>query len=416
MMGTTGRALGAGLVVGLALGGPAFADGFALREQSTVGQGQDFAGVAAGSAGAGSMFWNPATMTDAAGLQTQFNAAALFPYASIKPEGGTSPILTTLGGPNSTGNIIPNALLPSGYASYQFNDRLWLGFAVNSPFGLITKGPTNYAGQIYARTSSVRSYDFNPTVAFKVTDWLSIGAGVQLLDFTTKLSEAVSPLPDSPSATLAGHGWGWGFTGGATIKPFAGTEIGFGYRSSVGIDQHGTIALGPSGTVPAKSLVNLPDQFSVGLRQVVTPDLTLSAEYELTRWSSLGTVNVINPALPLVLPYHYSDSSFVSVGGEYAYNQSLKLRAGVGYEWSPISITNRDLRLPEGDLVSLSIGAGYRFTDHLTADLAYSHLFSVGDVGVAEVPGNPHFIPGLPFVGKVSSGADIASVGVTYKW
>jgi len=41
----------------------AHAGAFGLREQSAAGQGLSFAGAAAGGAGLGSMFWNPATMT-----------------------------------------------------------------------------------------------------------------------------------------------------------------------------------------------------------------------------------------------------------------------------------------------------------------------------------------------------------------
>ena len=55
------------------------AGSFGVRDQSAIGQGLDFAGVAAGSAGIGSMFWNPATITATPGWQVQANASAIFP-------------------------------------------------------------------------------------------------------------------------------------------------------------------------------------------------------------------------------------------------------------------------------------------------------------------------------------------------
>ena len=46
------------------------AGGFAIREQSTYGQGASFAGIAAGGA-LSSMFWNPATMTQFQGIVSE---------------------------------------------------------------------------------------------------------------------------------------------------------------------------------------------------------------------------------------------------------------------------------------------------------------------------------------------------------
>ena len=58
---------------------------FALREQSATGLGMSFAGVAAGSAGISSMYWNPATMTMAPGFQSEFHATAIIPESKITP-------------------------------------------------------------------------------------------------------------------------------------------------------------------------------------------------------------------------------------------------------------------------------------------------------------------------------------------
>ena len=66
------------------------------------------------------------------------------------------------------------------YGSYQLSDRLYAGIAVNWPFGFATK-PDNssWAGAPIALTSQVRTLDFNPTLAYKITPELSIGVGTQ---------------------------------------------------------------------------------------------------------------------------------------------------------------------------------------------------------------------------------------------
>jgi long-chain fatty acid transport protein len=53
----------------------AHAAGFALREQSAEGQGASFAGVAAGTDGLSSMFWNPATIVLHDGFMSESNVS-----------------------------------------------------------------------------------------------------------------------------------------------------------------------------------------------------------------------------------------------------------------------------------------------------------------------------------------------------
>ena len=55
------------------------AGGFGIREQSATAQGESFAGVAAGSGGLSSMFWNPATITMTPGIQTEAHGSVIIP-------------------------------------------------------------------------------------------------------------------------------------------------------------------------------------------------------------------------------------------------------------------------------------------------------------------------------------------------
>jgi hypothetical protein len=94
------------------------AGGFAIREQSTYGQGTSFAGIAAGGA-LSSMFWNPATMTQFPVMGLEIGASAIFPFANNTPIAGTlvGPPFN-FGGTTDTGM---DALVPNAYFTYQFN-------------------------------------------------------------------------------------------------------------------------------------------------------------------------------------------------------------------------------------------------------------------------------------------------------
>src|SRR5258706_14030514 len=64
------------------------AGAFALREQSTVGQGDAFAGVAAGGA-LSSMFWDPATLTHTSGFGIEANGTGILANLDQHPLAGS---------------------------------------------------------------------------------------------------------------------------------------------------------------------------------------------------------------------------------------------------------------------------------------------------------------------------------------
>src|SRR5258705_410589 len=91
------------------------AGAFGLREQSTVGQGDAFAGVAAGGA-LSSMFWNPATMTQTTGFGIEGNGTGILSNVDQHPLAGSTLLPRGFGGAGDTGSP---ALLFSGYSTWQ---------------------------------------------------------------------------------------------------------------------------------------------------------------------------------------------------------------------------------------------------------------------------------------------------------
>ena len=416
----------------LSASGAAMAGGFALREQSPLAQGAAFAGVAAGEGGISSMFWNPATLTKYKGWNSTWGASILFPSAHITPS-ATTPTAAF----GASGNMGLPTLLPASYASYQFNEQIWFGLAINAPFGLATKPATNWAGQVYARTSEVRSTAINPTIAFKVNDMLSFGVGVQAMHFKVRLNSAQGILPGAANAALKGESWGWGFTLGATLTPIDGTEIGIGYRSQVKQNLTGTFindaavgglpaAAAIGGSYGIRSSIKLPDMVTVGIRQRINNDWTALAGFEWTHWGIFNSfpVCITSPApfpalagcpAGLALNFSYRDAWYGSIGAEYKWNQNLTLRAGLGYEQSPITDVTRGARLPDSDRIWTTIGASYKINDKLSIDASYAHIFGKsGAVNI--VAGNPSFNGVLPFTGTSRAHVDIVSFSLNYRW
>jgi long-chain fatty acid transport protein len=239
--------------------------------------------------------------------------------------------------------------------------------------------------------------------------------------FKVRLTQATGITANAPSAELKGDDTALGFTAGATFKPMAGTEIGIGYRSRVNPKLGGSL-FNPAVPVSLDiaSDLKLPDQVNVGVRQRITNDFTLLAGYEWTHWSAFSRFPVVtnSGATATTLFFDYRDSWFASIGGEYAWNNQITLRAGLGFEKSPITDQTRSVRLPDSNRTWATLGGSYQWSEKLTFDASYAHLFAQsGSVNI--VPGNPTLVTtpfALPFVGATKSHVDIISVGLTYRW
>jgi len=404
-----------------ALASSALAGGFAVREQSTLHQGASFAGSAAGSS-LSTMFWNSAAAAFApSGLSTDSNYAVIIPESKITAQPGTTPAL--LGLSNASGDIAKDAIVPASYAAYRLNDKAVLALGINSPFGLVTEPENpNWSGRNFARTSSIKTYNFNPTLGYMLTPTVAVGAGVQIEYIDAKLKQAASPALGSQSITVEGDDIAVGFTLGVMWAPRQGTALGLGFRSALDHRLDGTISI-VSGALPSAGItadVTLPEVVTLSLRQALDPKWTLLGTVEWTNWSRLERLNIVCKqaggfcagagAVVNSIALNWHDGWLFSLGAEYAYSPSLTLRGGLAYEISPIqNPSERTPRVPDSDRFWASIGASYAWSPATSIDLAYTHIF-VDDARLDRTEG------GLRLVGNVDASVDIISLGLRHKF
>ncbi|HEY1309570.1 MAG TPA: porin, partial [Pseudolabrys sp.] len=344
--------------------------------------------------------------------QSQTVLSGILPYSSNNSSAANP--FAVLGG---TGNTAQDALVPGSYYSWQFRPDMWLGMSVNSPFGLSVNFPNSWAGAQYAAGSTyLKTYNATPSFAWRISDMVSVGVGVQIQYAKADLSHCVTaPCPVGPLAEISGHDWGYGFTAGVTVTPTPTTTLGIGYRSGINQKIDGSLTItGVPAVFPVSTTLNLPDTVSAGLRQKLTSQWTGLATVEWTNWSRIGTSVVNGAPAPTTLPFQYKDGWLYSVGAEYAWDRMLTLRGGVGFEKSPITDDVRIPLLPDNDRYWASVGATYKWSPKTTFDIAYSHLF-VKSTTINVVAGNPWFT-GVAYVGTADSHIDIISVSMRYRW
>jgi long-chain fatty acid transport protein len=420
-----------------ALSGAAHAGGFSVREQSTTYLGSAFAGAASGG-DLSSMYWNPAAAAAVPGCSTVSSYSLIIGRSDETAEGGVFALAPGLD-PNST-DVASDALVPSSYAACQLSDKLFVGVALNSPFGLLTKPEdTGWAGSPIAVTSKVFSVNVAPTIAYRLTPTLTIGAGVQVEYLRLRLTHAAFSTPLGPlagSREFEAEDVGVGGTAGLIWQPLPGTSLGLGYRSAVGLDVGGWfrrgpgLTTGPAISTHAEAGLTLPEEVTFSFRQAVAPGWAMLGTVEWTNWSRLGDVAAkgsgCGPSgVCEVLNLNYRDSWFFALGAEYAYSPALTLRAGAAYEISPIDDDVRDILLPDSNRVFVSAGASYRYSEQIVVDFAYSHIFfEDAPFCVASALGNggsTHCNAGTPpaavlLRGDSDGAVDIVSLGLRYRF
>jgi long-chain fatty acid transport protein len=418
----------AALIVGLMAaaipGRQACASGFALREDSAIFGGYADAGAASSADSLATITDNPAGMTYFDGTFSSAGATLIDPVTSISVTGASSTAVP--GGPSypiqgdsGRGPTIAK-VIPATYFLVSPTDNLRLGIGVTVPFGLITSYSYNSLVRYQALESEIESLDINPSIAYKVNDWLSIGGGFSVqkdkakltnaIDFGTlvpdqlflrglinqnqlnaQLATASGQLANDGRADLVGTSWGVGWDVGIIVEPVAGTKLGLSYRSGINQQIQGRAnfavptqyqalvkAVGAFQDTQAKADLSLPGNVWAGITQEITPQLTLDLSYQWTEWSRFKAIRVdfTNPNQPPVIqPYNYQNSSFVAVGGSYKWDDRLTLRGGFAYDQTPTTDQLRDYRLPDSDRYWLSTGASYRLTDDITITGSYTHIF-----------------------------------------
>src|SRR5262249_1233403 len=174
-------------------------------------------------------------------------------------------------------------------------------------------------------------------------------------------------------------------TAGVLWQPSRAASVGLGYRWAVGVDVNGPftatpgLLTGPPVATNATGKLVLPDEVTLSARYYLTPPLALLGTIEWQNWSRLQNVAAVGAGCIAgtceTLNLNYRDGWFYSVGVEYAYNPFLLLRMGIAYELSPIRDSNRDILVPDSNRIHLGVGASYKVTARITADVGYLHIF-----------------------------------------
>ena len=437
--------------LGLGLGTSAFGAGFQVQNQSVRSSAMANAGVAASAEDGSTIFYNPAGMIH---LDRQFTQNVIFlaPKFRFVDSGdstnaiGGEPIGRTT---SNGGAAVSPIFIPSGYLVWPLSERFYLGLGMNGPYGNRTEYDEDWIGRYHAVQSEIFPININPSVAYKVNDQWSLGAGFSVSYIDAELDQAVDfgtlgflagvpgVRPSDPRydgfSVLTGDGWGWGFNAGVLYEPRPGTRIGLAYRSQIEFDVEGEQELdvpdfavplaGPSRTRDANAEITVPDTIHLSAVHRLDERWTLLADIKWTNWSDFEElrVEIDEPgASDSVQPENWDDAWRIAVGTSYRFDDRWTFRGGIAWDQEPIpSDLFRTPRLPGDNRWWFSTGATYRFSRSLEFDAFYTYIYlddyTIDNTEVAT--GDAAGLPiGSTLDGDYESDAHIYGVSVLWRF
>jgi len=397
-------AAAAACALGLLLARNALGAGTALDIQSARGTGMAGA-VTAMIDDSSAIFYNPAGIAQGRILDAQIGDSLIIPSFQY-----TSPQGTSTG---SQFNVSPPF---QAYEAGGLTDNLSIGVGVFTPFGLTVPWPPDWAGRSLVTKATLATYDFNPTVAFRVGP-LRVGVGLQVERATVDLQRKIETGSAEVSTELGAAAWGAGYNAGAQLEAIEKyLSLGVHYRSAVKVDFTGAVHFD---NVPllfrgllydqlATTSLTMPDILQMGIASRPIPSLVLDADLVWNGWSKFRSIDIRFPRdasgqLGSHEAKNWNDTLNVHVGGEWSIDESWRVRAGVLYDPSPSPNSTLGPDVPDADRLNLAVGAGYRHACGVGIDLGYQFitLFDKTSTGV--------------FAGTYGGNVNIVGISVSYR-
>ena len=355
--------------------GTAYGSGYRIPEQSSDSVAKAGAHIAS-STGADSSYYNPANMGFAEDAWLTEIDLTYIHLTSIDYTDARTP---TFNGSSEQENF----LLPTLFLVTPDYNNFRFGFSVTAPYGLAKQWKDPYPA-LFARKFELQVIDLNPTVAYKINDYFSIGGGVRLIVSTAE-AEFGGTRPDTGltyDVNLDGdYGTDWGWNLALAVKPSDNSNISVTYRSNVDLNLSGDVTASLMGMpfdtggetdVPAPAVFTLAGAYTWS-------DLTIELAWDRTFWSEYETLDLDfdNPVLegsPFGtpgFPRNWDDTDAFRISASYDFNETFTGMLGFAVDSNPVPDETLGFQLPDSDPLLFSIGGRYNINERASFGLGF---------------------------------------------
>lgn len=367
-----------GLCFLLLLAGPLQAEGFRSPTIGTAGLAAS-GGRAAFIDDASALAHNPANLPDLP--DWQISAEPTFVHHSVQYE--------SLQGTASAHTQNPWKLLPHLFAAGPISSNLAVGLALTVPYGLSVDWDPN--GALHAASPhfvDLKTFNFNPTLAWRPAPWLSLAAGLDVM-WSELHFEQYIPLAPGLEAESVAKGDGTGVSGNLALswRPHPRHRLALGLRAPMDIDYNGHMQVAgvPStlsplipGTSPFASRIQFPTLFTAAYGFQLHPRLRLETDLEWIQFSRFDQLPIQSPqpllGLPTTIPQNWKDTVTLGLGAAWQLHPRWTLRAGYQYFQSPVPEYTFSPSIPDANQNVLTLGLAARLSHATSLQLAYGYV------------------------------------------
>ena len=365
------------------------ANGIGVNEQSASSAGTAYAGRSSSALDASTIYGNPAGLTKLKRSEISGGAAVVSVSNDISDAQSSAP------GTNE-GDSVPLVVVPFAYMSTPLDDRFSVGLGLYAPSGLINDYEGSFQGRYHGSYSTTKEITLQPTIAYRINDYVSIGGGPTINHFSAKLQNylATGALNNGQDTlvTIKGDDTALGYNVGVLFDLSDATRWGITYHSKVSYELEGhTEVTGSPSVIPLDGKydntidLTMPESVDTSITHRFNSRWTGYLGATWTRWSRIQKVEAVNSGLsPLgqaaglgrvTEEMNWRDTWSTAVGASLQLNQQWLLRAGYAYDPSPVRNADRSVRVPVGNRQAVTLGGAYSPTPDLTIDFAYGYLW-----------------------------------------
>lgn len=309
-------------------------------------------------------------------------------------------------------------------------DSKWaLGLGIYTPFGSGVKWDDNWLGKYIIQSIELKCFFFQPTVAYRVSDWLSVGGGFIYSAGSLDLRQALpvhsyngpsDPSRDEGEAHLYSSASGEGFNLGVQIRANERLQFGLTYRSQVNMNVSGGSATFKVPTSLRDSFPNttfdsqlpLPQVATIGVGYRPVENLTLQFDLNYTGWSAYKYLNInftqnTSSLQNMHAPRKYKDVFTPRLGGCYKISRVVSVMGGFAYDPTPVTDGNVSPDLPDANRVVVTCGVSVKPIPRFTILAAFEGVTSVKRTGSYDYAG---------FSGTYKTEAATPGIGIYYNF
>jgi long-chain fatty acid transport protein len=363
---------------------PACADGFRnpFHDAAAIAQGNAFTAQADN---ASAVFYNPAGMTQLPGLQTaggmQFvSINTAFTGSAGASVSNSSP---TVGLPPPGQFFLTANLKDLGLSAL---GNLSIGLGVLNLYGFAAKFPTDGPFATAVTFAQLPLIAIKPTVAYKVTESLSLGLGADIFIFTGLLGEGHaerrfqaapgSGFPPGTELELNGKGTTAGLNASFLYTPWRTEEgkprlsLAGIWRSQAVLPLNGALLANGSRVADASTSMRLPEVWTGGIAywpvRNHAREWKVEVDVDYVRWQAIHDASVLlSNGGRLPNPQQWKNTFTVNVGTEYKWvglmdsrAWDVALRGGYIRSHSPVTDLNFNPAFADNDAHVATVGMG----------------------------------------------------------